>query len=381
MFISEFTLRVEFKHFIQHLKSIKIVKPIKKIKIIFLLPSLVPGGAERVISFVAQNIDKEKFIPTLLIAGFQIDSSYDVSHVDVIYLNKKRILTAIPLIVLNIIKIKPDIVVSSISHVNTAMSLISPFFKDIKFIGREATILSKRKNENKKRTWSPINFIPNGFKNLDMLICQSQDMALDMIKNYNMPKHKVHVINNPISSLNPIKKTDSPSKIKKYITVGRLTEIKGHIRILNILSKLNTPFEYTIIGDGILKEGIFEHAKKLDIYQYIKYIPFTNNVSYFLSESDIFLQGSYVEGFPNALLEGNVVGIPSIAFDVPGGTKEIIINGVNGFLVNNENEFLEKLQENREWYPREIRKLVYKKFNKEKIINQYETLFLEILKQ
>ncbi|WP_296386370.1 glycosyltransferase [Winogradskyella sp.] len=351
-----------------------------KIKIIFLLPSLVAGGAERVISFVAQSIDKEKFDPILLVAGFEKDSAYDVSNVNVIYLDKPRILTALPSIILKLIKLKPSIVVSSISHVNTAMSMISPLFRKTKFIGREATVLSKRKNEKKSRKWSPAYLLPNGFKNLDMLICQSQDMAEDMISNFEVPKHKVCVINNPISNLPPVKQKALQSDVKKFITVGRLTEVKGHARILEMLSKLKVPFKYTLVGDGGLKDEIFEKAKALAIDNHITHVPFTNKVNDYIAENDMFLQGSYVEGFPNALLESCVVGTPVIAFNVPGGTKEIVDNGINGFLVDDEETYLKRLNENREWNPKEVSDSVYQKFNKERILEQYETLFFDILK-
>lgn len=350
-----------------------------KIKIIFLLPSLVPGGAERVISFIAQTIDKEKFTPILLIAGFSQNNAYDVSNVDVVYLNKNRILTALPYIIWNIFQMKPDIVVSSISHVNTAMSMISPIFKKTKFIGREATVLSKRKNEKKLRKWSPIHLMTNGFKNLDMLICQSQDMAEDMMTNFQVPHSKVTVINNPISNLTSIKNRKKHSEIKKFITVGRLTEVKGHLRILDILSKLKIPFEYTLIGDGDLKRQIFDKVNALGLTDRVKHVPFTKKVNDYLAKNDMFLQGSYVEGFPNALLESCVVGTPVIAFNVPGGTKEIVKNGVNGYLVNNEDEFLEKLHDTKIWIPEKISEFVIEKFNEEKIIKQYEKLFFDIL--
>lgn len=356
------------------------MKEISKIKIMFILPSLSAGGAERVISFVSQNIDKEKFEPTLVIAGFEKDSAYDVSNVEVIYLNKPRILTALPSIIGLIKKQKPQIVVSSISHVNTAMSMLSPFFNKTKFIGREATVLSKRDNEKKIRQWSPFRLLPNGFKNLDALICQSQDMAEDMIINFNIPKKNIYVINNPISNLPEVKQTQPNTKIKKFITVGRLTEVKGHLRLLDILSRLDQPFSYTIIGKGNLEDEIFQKAKSLGIYNNIKHIPFTNKVNDYIAKHDIFLQGSYVEGFPNALLESCVVGTPVIAFKAPGGTKEIVENGVNGFLVENEEEYLQKLKNFKEWNPKDVRASVYKKFNKDIILQQYEDLFVDIVK-
>jgi glycosyltransferase involved in cell wall biosynthesis len=350
-----------------------------KIKIMFILPSLSAGGAERVISFVSQNIDKEKFQAHLVVAGYKKDAVYDVNNIKVTYLNKSRILTALPSIITSIVKQKPNIVVSSIAHVNTAMAMLSPFFKRTKFIGREATVLSKRNNETKIRKWSPFRLLPNGFKNLDALICQSQDMAEDMITNFNIPKSKISVINNPISNLPPVKPAISTSDVKKFITVGRLTEVKGHIRLLEILSKLDEPFTYTIIGDGGLKDAIFKKINELELTENIKHIPFTNKVNDFIAVHDLFLQGSYVEGFPNALLESCVVGTPVIAFKAPGGTKEIIEDGINGYLVETEVEYLQKLKETKTWNPNEVRESVYKKFNKEVILKQYENLFTNVL--
>ena len=350
-----------------------------KIKILFILPSLVPGGAERVISFVANNINRNNFEPFLLIAGFEKDNAYDVSGLKTIYLNKNRILTAIPLIIKTIISIKPNVVLSSISHVNTAMAMISPFFSKIKFIGRESTVLSKRKGEKKAKKRSLVHFLPNGFKELDMLICQSQDMAMDMINNFQVPTKKLCVINNPISSLPPLKIKKLDEGIKKFITVGRLTEVKGYLRILDALSKLKIPFEYTIIGDGTMKNEIFEKAKKLGIYDKITHIAFTTELNKYFEKHDMFLQGSYVEGFPNALLECCVVGTPVLAFEAPGGTKEIVEDGVNGYIAKDEYSFLDRLKENRQWNPEEIRESVHKKFNKEKILSQYEDLFFSII--
>lgn len=350
----------------------------QKINILFVIPSLVPGGAERVISFVSQKIDSEKFNTKLLVIGFERDNAYDVSGVEVIYLNKERVLYAIPSLISFLIINKQDLVMSSIGHLNTVIGLISPLFPKTRFIGREATVLSFRKSESKKRKW-PSFLLRRGYKNLDGLICQSKDMAFDMEKNYGFPKNKIVTINNPISNLPPIKRGNN-SKVfeRRFITVGRMVEVKGHLRILEILAQLKTPYSYTIIGDGELKTEIFDKATELGILNNIEHIPFTKEVNQFLSESDLFLQGSYVEGFPNALLESCVVGVPAIAFDVPGGTKEILENDVNGYLVDSEKEFLEKIQLEREWVPEAIRLSVFKKFNEEKIMKEYEDFFVTI---
>lgn len=355
-----------------------------KISIVFVIPSLVPGGAERVMSFVSQNINSQIFNSTLVVAGFEKDTSYDVSSVNVIYLNKSRILYAIPPLIYFFIKEKPNIVLSSIGHLNSAIGLIASFFPKVKFIGREATIPSKRKNEKPIRKYSPYHLFKSGSRNLDIMICQSDDMVNEMELNAKFPRNKLVKINNPISSIGSLKKTIKPNSHKKFITVGRLTEVKGHLRILGILSRLKQPFEYTLVGEGSkeYKETIFNKAKELGIYKHIRHIPFTQEVNKYLIEHDMFLQGSFVEGFPNAVLESCVAGTPVIAFDVPGGTKEIIEHNVNGFLVKNHDEesYLNYLKQKKEWEPKKVRESVYKKFNKEKIIKDYENLFLNVLK-
>jgi len=172
-----------------------------------------------------------------------------------------------------------------------------------------------------------------------------------------------------------------PSDVLRLVTVGRLDKEKGHARILKVLSKLQRPFHYTLIGDGPEKEAIFSLIKEYDLSSKTTYIEFTDKVNEYLSKNDVFIQGSFVEGFPNALLESCAVGTPTIAFYCPGGLKEIIIKGVNGFVAKDEVEFLNLLQDFNvsDWDLREVSQSVYKKFKKEKILKQYEALFLELV--
>ncbi|WP_179319861.1 glycosyltransferase [Winogradskyella helgolandensis] len=352
-----------------------------KINILVAIPKLTAGGAERVLSFLAQNLNENNFKITFLIVGFEKDNKYDVSCTNTIYLNKNRVRYAIFSIVKTIKKVKPQIVLSSISDLNILMGYISFLFPSITFIGRHTFIISDNHKVSTQKKYINFDFKLFGLNKLDFFICQSLDMKLSIIKYYGLESCKLKVINNPITNLNYIKNDKKITKVKKYITIGRLSKLKGHIRILNILNKINHPFEFTIIGSGSFKDEIFKEVDKLNLRDKINYVEYTNNVYEYLVENDVFLQGSYSEGFPNALLESCAVGVPAIAFDVPGGTKEIISNHINGYLVNSEDEFIERLNEKKIWNHNDVKESVKNKFSQNIILKEYEDFFTNIIRK
>lgn len=357
----------------------------KKKKIIFVLPDLTSGGAERVMSFVAKNISKDIFDVSLWAAGFSKNTKYNLEGVNVVYFNKERVLKAIPDFYSGLKKERPDIVISSIGHVNAIMGFLSMFFPKTKFIGREANVLSIRGQfVDKKSAFDKFPLTKISYKFLDIILCQSKDMYEDMKSNYGVPEKKLRIINNPISdSFNLKTPKETTDGVIKFITVARLKKQKGHERIIEALSKVKFPFEYTIVGDGPEKERLFQLIKDKGLEKNIIHVPYTNEVAKYLSVSDFFLQGSYVEGFPNSLIESCSVGTPVIAFNALGGLNEIIENGVNGYIAEDANEYLKCINQavnNDIWHAEKVNLSVTKKFNKEKIIKEYQSLFVDLLR-
>jgi glycosyltransferase involved in cell wall biosynthesis len=350
-------------------------------KILFIVPSLKAGGAERITAFLAQHLNSTLFEVKLIVIGFEKDVVYDIQNIDVSFLNKSRYFKAIPLLLQIIKRENSHIVFSSSGHINSTLGLFSLFFSKIKFIVRETNIVSVVNGFPQEKNRLLFFLMQQLYPFLDAIICQSHDMKNDLAQDLAIAPSKITVINNPIITENQVFKSKKETETIHFITVGRMSWIKGHLRLLKILSHLKYDFQYTIIGTGLVKESkiVQDEVKRLNLSEKVSFIPFTSNVLHEIQQHDFFLQGSYVEGFPNALLESCSVGTPVLAFEAPGGTKEIIQNGINGYLVKNETEMLSLLN-NLELIQKikteDVIQSVSKKFGKSNILSQYETLFL-----
>ncbi|WP_149277093.1 glycosyltransferase [Pareuzebyella sediminis] len=357
-----------------------------KIKICFVIPSLRAGGAERVMSFLAEHIDKKTFSSELLIIESEKDKSYEIKDIPITYLNKNRVRDGIWAIAKHLKRNKVDIAVSSMGHVNTLMAILSIFSNKTKFVGREAIVRSAtNKVQGLPLYPTPLSKLiyKVQMRYLDAIICQSNDMRDDLYKNYGFPNDKLITLNNPITHQFRLKKNRKRNDIIQLITVGRFAIQKGHLRLLKALSRYNMPFHYTMIGSGEGHEKIFAFIDEHGLSDKITHVPFTDNVQQYLEKSDLYLLGSYVEGFPNSLLEACAVGTPVLAFKAPGGIDEIIIEGVNGYLADNEEDFLKKLEKSvkKEWVPEAISKSVTDRYSAEIILEKYKNFFLDLHSQ
>ena len=305
--------------------------------IVFILPSLAAGGAERVVSFVAANIEKEEFDSRLVVVGSKEQTAFEITGIPITYLNKSRVLYSVWPIFKLLRKMKPDIVLSAIGHLNTVTAYLSVLFPKIKFVAREVNILSILKSYQLKKGGISKNFSERRFQLDDRLF----DSSL------------------PLS----------------FITVARLKAQKGHERILLALAEVNFSFNYTIIGDGPELENVNKLIEELNLADKIEHVPFTKDVHEYLGRADLYLQGSFIEGFPNSLVESCAVGTPVLAFDAPGGLNEIIEEGVNGFIVDDHDTFVSKLVAINRLYPFDrvtVSDSVFKKYHKDIILKKYE---------
>jgi len=181
-------------------------------------------------------------------------------------------------------------------------------------------------------------------KNSDLLIGISDNIT-DEIQKFGIQKEKVKRIylginKKTIPSDNLEAKQHVNSK-KKIVMVGSLYPIKGISylqEIIKVLSKKRNDFEFHIIGDGELMHSLkeFIHVNHLEKYCFVHgFLPHKETLE-IINNADICIQTSLSEGLSVVIQEAICMGKPIVATNV-GGTKEIVIDNYNGFIISTQN--------------------------------------------
>ena len=118
-------------------------------KILIIVPHLKVGGAEKIISFLIDNLKLKNVVIKLCVLGFPNKNHFNIDTSNVIFLNKKRLRNSIKKIFEVVKNENPDLIFTSIYHLNVFSGLLKLVFKKIIFVAREANILSVR-NKIKK---------------------------------------------------------------------------------------------------------------------------------------------------------------------------------------------------------------------------------------
>ncbi len=361
--------------------------PMKQIKIIFIVQNFNGGGAERVVSYIVNYMNCELFLPVAVVIDGNIQGYSINPSVKQYRLGLSGIIHAFFPLRKIFKKEKPDLVFSTLPFSNIFIGLLKPFLAtgSVRFIARESTIPSLYNRRYK--LYFLVDLLTRwSYKKYIKIICQSEDMKEDLANNYNVPISKLTIINNPLNSSSPVNPRPllterKPKRVVRFVSVAMLRPEKGIIRILEALRLLDIDFKYFIIGDGSERKVIETAIKKFNLHNKIRLLGFQKDPHKIMVQCDMFLQGSYFEGFPNALLEASSVGLPIVAYNCPGGTKEVLNPGISGFLVQDDN---------RQEYVKAIKSVLAKtldrdvisnyvqdKFAMKRIINRYQDVFID----
>jgi GalNAc-alpha-(1->4)-GalNAc-alpha-(1->3)-diNAcBac-PP-undecaprenol alpha-1,4-N-acetyl-D-galactosaminyltransferase len=161
------------------------------------------------------------------------------------------------------------------------------------------------------------------------VITQSQ-LSKDVL-NARVSCKDIHVIANPVRTL-----IDQPWSGGEPIilNVGRLVEKKGQRDLLRAFARLKADgWRLVFCGEGPLRSALEREAHSLGLSDRVTFTGLVDDVGAWHRRAGVFALPSYWEGYPNALAEAMVSGLPCVSYDCPTGPADIITHNRNGLLV------------------------------------------------
>jgi GalNAc-alpha-(1->4)-GalNAc-alpha-(1->3)-diNAcBac-PP-undecaprenol alpha-1,4-N-acetyl-D-galactosaminyltransferase len=144
------------------------------------------------------------------------------------------------------------------------------------------------------------------------------------------------IIPNPVVQPPTIDRAEDVRRSNKIVSLGRLNAVKGFDRLLDAFQPIavsNPEWQLEIWGEGPERGALEEQARRLGIADRVRFSGQTLDPYAAIRSSEIFVLSSRTEGFPMALGEAMACGIAAISFDCPSGPRQLIRHGIDGLLV------------------------------------------------
>ena len=222
------------------------------------------------------------------------------------------------------------------------------------------------------------------YKNADKIIGNSQKLSEDLEK---VCGKKVETIYPP----SIIKVKNRKYNIRKKTIISTITRLTFEKNILTLIKAVqftkSDSIKLNIIGSGNKKIELAKYINENKLDKKIKLLGQKKNINKFLNKTDLYINSSYFEGFPNSVVEAINSNIPVIASQSNGGIYDIIKYGKRDALFNPKDPY--DLAEKIDYFHNNKLKFIKmskknksnsKKFTLKNSIIKYENFFINAFK-
>ena len=317
----------------------RFIDTVETMKILFIIYAVSGGGAERAAAMLMNRLAEEHEVTACLLfpGGWKNLEEYPLSgkvkvtrllHADNRLPGKRCIW------LLRLLKLKKEGSFDvSISFLDAGNFLNAA----TKHIGGAKEIISIRNLASEMNRCNPSGRLLGEMKkrlnrHADYVVCVSEDVAEDQVRNFGIPRQKIRVIRNWVDAETVRKQADrraeDPDYAKfrektpfVYVNCGRLNVQKGQRHLIRAFRKLHREHPDTgllILGSGPDEEAVRREAERYGRDESILMPGRKANPFGYMKEADVFVLSSLFEGFSNSVLEAMALGLPVIADDCAG---------------------------------------------------------------
>lgn len=369
-------------------------------KVLFLIHDLGQGGAEKVLVNLVNNMDTTKFditVMTLFDVGVNKQFLSDKIHYKTVF--KKMFRGNSHLMKLFTPKQLHKLFIKDKYDIEIAY-LEGPCARIISGCPNEDTKLvswihiEHHTKKNAAVTFKSINEANKCYNRFDKIVCVSKtvkkdftslfDLNIPVVVLYNTNESdKIIQLSNELVEKNLFNENQI-----KIVGTGKLLPNKGFDRILKIAKKLfdlGYSIHIYILGIGPEENKLRNYIKDNGLSDNVTLLGYQTNPYKYVSKCDLFVCGSFREGFSTAATEALIVGTPVCTVEVSGMKEMLGENNEYGIVVDNDDEALfnaiKELLDNPQLLAYYKGKAIErgKYFSKEKTVKAVEEMLLKVL--
>jgi glycosyltransferase involved in cell wall biosynthesis len=297
-------------------------------EVVFVLPSLAGGGAERVVLAFAGGIDRKRFRPVLVVLDARGPLVARLpAGIPVHDLGISRLRRALPALARLLRRLRPQTVVATLGYLNLGILALRPLLPaTCRIVVREANLPDQALRglplaALARRAYALL------YRTADAVVCPASVIADRLAADHGVPPARLHVVYNPVDAATvrgeAVPPRREPGEGLRLVAAGRLHRQKGFDRLIGMVAALPPSSHLTILGDGPERERLLAAAADRGLGARVRIAGYESVPAPFYAGADAFVLPSRWEGMPNAALEALACGTPVIATPEAGGIGEV----------------------------------------------------------
>ena len=302
-------------------------------KILIVLPTDNLGGAEKVLKMIARHYVNNANVSVFFLqkrSTRRWDNLLINKNITLDYGKSKSSALGLISLIFFVLKCrKYHYIFSSQTIINGFIGLLIKLrlIQTKFFIARESTTVFNRFSGIKLFRYRLIYYL--GYRYIDLLICQTELMKDQFMKNLPFISKKINIktIPNPINIEKTLQtNTDLIFNEDYIVAAGRLIEEKGFdilIDAFNLLQNDYSNLKLVILGEGPLRSHLERKIRNLNLADKVLLPGRVSNILAYFNLAKVCVVSSRVEGFPNVLLEMMSQNTKVVSTKCAGGIDEL----------------------------------------------------------
>jgi glycosyltransferase involved in cell wall biosynthesis len=331
-------------------------------KVMFFLPTLGGGGAERTVIQLANSFAEQGLNVDLVVCNLQGEKAKllpEVSaKIQLVNLACGRVMSAITPLKNLLQRGDYDVLVATQTHSNIVCGIAKKMAKvTTKLIFREVSTPSKNIKLSGLKKWLFKSLTNWTYSSAQHVVCVSNGVLDDFREYYAYSADNLITIYNPVLDDAYFEKLNVPVKHRFFndvnkviLAVGRLTEAKNFGFLIRSFAELHQQHPATrliLLGEGELRAEFEALVAQLGIKDVVDLPGFDSNPYAYFKYASLFVLSSNWEGLPGVLIQALASKVKVVSTDCPSGPMEILDHAQFGLLVecNDQNAMVAAMQQ------------------------------------